>query len=1065
VDLVGFGSANCAETAPTAALSNTTAALRRSNGCTDTGNNSADFSVAAPTPRNRATPLAPCSAPALPALSVADLLVAEGDSGERSQELTITLSAPAGTSGVSFDIATADGTATAGSDYIARSATLTVPAGATGAQFAVTLLGDTTVEADETFVVRISNVTGATVADAEAQITLANDDVIVTPIHELQGAGTVSGFDGQTVVTEGIVTARKSNGFFLQTADGETDGNPATSEGLFVFTGGTIPSAAQVGNRVRVSGRLVEFTPSSAPNQRPLTEITGGGGVSVQVSLRAAAQPLPAPVPLNLLYANPFGNDQQMERFEGMRVTTDPLVTVAPSSAFLSEPNARATGTDGVFWAVLAEVPRPFREPGINAADVIARTAPASIARFDGNGERIRIDSDGQTGAARVSADAGTALPALTGVLDYGTGAYTLLPDAGQLAGDAIGLLPGGRTPTAVADAPADAVTIGGFNLLRFFDDQNDPTKGEPVLTTAAFQGRLLDTSEAICTFVKLPDILGVVEVENLNALQQLADAINSNLSGQCAFDPQYEAHLLEGNDVGGIDVGVLVSTREIRPGTPRVRALSVTQHGKDRLFTNANGGTELLNDRPSLVVEAEVTAANGSRETVTVIINHLRSLIDVNSTDPGSQGWATAGDRVRAKRAAQALDLADLIHGRQQANPDERIVLLGDFNAFEFNDGLVDVMGIVTGREAGPAEVLLYADSPVTRPLTTLTTLAPADKRYSFTFEGNAQSLDHAVVNQAVLDQSVAVVADHAAINADFAEIRFGQGPVRVSDHDPVVVMLSQASFRTADLGVSLATPADVVAAGEPLSLTVSTTNAGPDEAVGARLTLRSSRVLAGATIAAANGWQCGTWQTLADAMEALCQRARIGEGTSATFTVTVPRGVTVAGQDLAITATVQARSTDSQPANNTATQRIVVRPGSRLSVQVATPAAQPLPGFATAEFTVLPRNDGPGLGAGGRLTLTFRGTVAMLGQLQGDGWACERQTVAANTARFDCTLGDAFPVGALPPLSLRVLPRQFSGEETVTLTAAIASNEPDPQPQDNAASASLLIRTARGR
>lgn len=60
VDFVGFGSANCAETAPTAAPSNTTAVLRAADGCTDTDNNSADFAVGAPTPRNSASPLRTC---------------------------------------------------------------------------------------------------------------------------------------------------------------------------------------------------------------------------------------------------------------------------------------------------------------------------------------------------------------------------------------------------------------------------------------------------------------------------------------------------------------------------------------------------------------------------------------------------------------------------------------------------------------------------------------------------------------------------------------------------------------------------------------------------------------------------------------------------------------------------------------------------------------------------------------------------------------------------------------------------------------------------------------------
>jgi hypothetical protein len=60
VDLVGYGSANCSENAPTPSLSNTTAAVRRGNGCTDTDNNAGDFVTIGPIPRNGAAPPHSC---------------------------------------------------------------------------------------------------------------------------------------------------------------------------------------------------------------------------------------------------------------------------------------------------------------------------------------------------------------------------------------------------------------------------------------------------------------------------------------------------------------------------------------------------------------------------------------------------------------------------------------------------------------------------------------------------------------------------------------------------------------------------------------------------------------------------------------------------------------------------------------------------------------------------------------------------------------------------------------------------------------------------------------------
>jgi hypothetical protein len=111
-----------------------------------------------------------------PSISIADASVSEGNSGTKTLNFTVSLSqAAAGT--VSFDVATANGSATAGSDYVAAAQTgRTIAAGATSASFAVTINGDTAVEPNETFVVNLSNVSGATVADGQATGTISNDD-------------------------------------------------------------------------------------------------------------------------------------------------------------------------------------------------------------------------------------------------------------------------------------------------------------------------------------------------------------------------------------------------------------------------------------------------------------------------------------------------------------------------------------------------------------------------------------------------------------------------------------------------------------------------------------------------------------------------------------------------------------------------------------------------------------------------------------------------------------------------------------------------------------------------
>ncbi len=89
---------------------------------------------------------------------------------------------------MTFDIATADGTATAPSDYTAKSLTAqTIPAGSSTYTFDVLVNGDATPETDETFFVNVTNVTNAIVTDAQGLGTIVNDDI--TKIHDVQGNG------------------------------------------------------------------------------------------------------------------------------------------------------------------------------------------------------------------------------------------------------------------------------------------------------------------------------------------------------------------------------------------------------------------------------------------------------------------------------------------------------------------------------------------------------------------------------------------------------------------------------------------------------------------------------------------------------------------------------------------------------------------------------------------------------------------------------------------------------------------------------------------------------------
>ena len=115
----------------------------------------------------------------LGSLTIADKTVNEGDNGTTIASFTVTLS-PAAASTVTVDYATANGTASAGSDYVANSGQLTFTPGQTSQTIQVTVNGDNTDEgASENFVVNLSNASGANIVDSQATGTITDDETAV----------------------------------------------------------------------------------------------------------------------------------------------------------------------------------------------------------------------------------------------------------------------------------------------------------------------------------------------------------------------------------------------------------------------------------------------------------------------------------------------------------------------------------------------------------------------------------------------------------------------------------------------------------------------------------------------------------------------------------------------------------------------------------------------------------------------------------------------------------------------------------------------------------------------
>ncbi|HEX6292000.1 MAG TPA: lamin tail domain-containing protein, partial [Herpetosiphonaceae bacterium] len=321
VDLVGYGTSSDFEgTAAAPALSATTAAQRRNGGCTETDDNSADFDVFTPTPRNTSTALARCG-------------------GGGSEPITPTcggpLSTEAGTAATRNVTATdADGTVTtaavtsvtpapaAGSIAI----TASTPAAATGGTLQATLTVDAAVPAGSYDATITFGNNDATPQTATCTIAITVSDpagscpagVTLTPIYTIQGSGASSPLANTTVTFEGIVVgdfqaSTELSGFFVQDQTG--DGAIATSDGIFVFVPSANPLSSvnvSIGERVRVTGQVKEFN--------ALTEIDNVSALNVC----SAETPL-APTPVDLPVATASG----MEQYEGMVVTFPEALTVS----------------------------------------------------------------------------------------------------------------------------------------------------------------------------------------------------------------------------------------------------------------------------------------------------------------------------------------------------------------------------------------------------------------------------------------------------------------------------------------------------------------------------------------------------------------------------------------------------------------------------------------------------------------------------------------------------------------------------------------------------------------
>ncbi len=420
-----------------------------------------------------------------PTLSINDATVTEGNTGTTTAAFTVSLSQPAPAGGVTFDIATADGTATAGSDYVAKTLTgQTIAAGATSYTFEVTINGDAVYEENETFLVKLSNPVNAVIADGEGTGTITNDDVetvVVSKIHEIQGSGASSPVvnqSNQSRTIEGIVVGDfqatgQLGGFYVEEEDADQDNNSLTSEAIFVES----LTAVNVGDRVRVKGTVSE--------QFMLTRL-----VSANVIVVNSGNTLPLAAAIDL----PVTAITDLERYESMLVVFPETLTVTGTDdldgfgeILLSADGRLITPTN---FVDPTDIPSSGTENDQN--NVAAVTAQQNLNTLRSitlddwaNGRLATTATIPSSGAAPQTLRTGSTLTGLTGILDYGFNKYRVRPSFDPYNSASYAPFFTYAPRPAVPSVGEANVRTASFNVLNYFNGNGTgggfPAPGRPL--------------------------------------------------------------------------------------------------------------------------------------------------------------------------------------------------------------------------------------------------------------------------------------------------------------------------------------------------------------------------------------------------------------------------------------------------------------------------------------------------------------------------------------------------------------------------------------------------------
>ncbi|MFF9621020.1 endonuclease/exonuclease/phosphatase family protein [Streptomyces griseosporeus] len=598
---------------------------------------------------------------------------------------------------------------------------------------------------------RLAALTVAAVCSAASTVVLtspAHADSV--RVHDIQGTTRISPYAGQKVadvagIVTGIRTYGSSKGFWIQ--DPAPDDNPATSEGVFVFTSST-PKGVAVGDAVKVSGSVSEYVPggTSSGNQS-VTEIT-----KPVVTVVSSGNAVPAPVVVDAdavpdAYA-PAGDSAANNSVNGL--------TLRPSAYALDYYESLEGMNVQVADVRVVGASDPYTELWVTVKpdEHRAERGGTVYGSYDAqNTGRLQIQSLGKTADFPVANVGDTLAGTTAGPLDYNQyGGYTLVANS-------IGAL----ESAGVERETTEKQKNGELAVATYNVENLDPSDG----TFAAH-------AAAIVHNLQSPDIVSLEEIQDNNGatddgttaadvtVTKLIDAIVA------AGGPRYDWRSIDpANDTDGGEPGgnirqvFLFNPQRVsftdRPGGDATTAVGVTRaYGKARL-TVSPGRIDPANEawkssRKPLVGEFVFRG-----RTVFVIANHFNSKGGDQGLTAQYQPPVRSSEVQRHQQAtlvnAFVKDILDV-----QKNAD--VIALGDINDFEFS---------------GTAQIL-ERDGALWSAIKSL----PEEERYSYVYQGNAQVLDQILISPAIR-RGCDFEYDSVHLNAEFHD--------QISDHDPQVL------------------------------------------------------------------------------------------------------------------------------------------------------------------------------------------------------------------------------------------------------------------------------------